>query len=108
MVDVLAAALNGLNILLCLGTVLYMVRWLRIFRRGMMEKGLQALLASVVFFLLAAIARAALIWGIFVVQLTFVDIAIRTVAFVFLFIAIMRIVSQWSDIGRSTAVRTRS
>jgi len=108
MVDVLAAGLNGLNVLLCLGTVVYMVRWLRIFRGGMMEKGLQKLLASVVFFLIAAIARGALVWGVFVVQLTFVDIAIRTVAFVFLFIAIMTIVRQWADLDKSTTPRMQS
>jgi len=101
MVSVLAASVNALNIVLCAGTAIYAAKWLRIFREGMMEKGLQALLASVIFFLLAAIARAALIWGAIPPELDYVDITIRMVAFIFLFYSVVIIVNQWSNYGKA-------
>jgi hypothetical protein len=65
MVSFLAVVMNAVNILLCVGMVIYATKWLRIFRGGMMQRGLEILLVSVVFFLLAALARATLIWNIF-------------------------------------------
>jgi hypothetical protein len=102
MVSVLAAAVNAVNILLCTGMVIYAKKWLDIFRGGMMQRGLEILLASVIFFLLAAIARGALIWGIFPPELEFVDISIRTIAFVCLFTSIVLIVRKWTNFSIKT------
>jgi hypothetical protein len=102
MVSILAAAVNAVNILLCAGMVIYAKKWLHIFRGGMMQRGLEILLASVIFFLVAAIARAALIWNIIPPELDFVDISIRTIAFVCLFTSIALIVRKWTNFSNKT------
>lgn len=66
-----------------------------------MQKGLSLLVISILFFLFAAIARAALIWTIFGADLNYVDTSIRTVAFVFLFLALMRTVHDWTNLGKN-------
>ena len=58
------------------------------------------LVISILFFLLAAIARAALVWTIFSADLGYVDISIRTVAFVFLLLALMRVLRDWANLGK--------
>lgn len=64
-----------------------------------MQKALSFLVISVLFFLFAAIAQAALVWTIFSVGLDYVGISIRTVAFVFLFLALMQAVHSWTKLG---------
>jgi hypothetical protein len=99
-VNTLAAVFNVVNILLCIGMVVYSVKWLRLFRGGKFQRAIEALVASVCFFLTAAIARAALIWNIFPTELQYVDIFIRFFAFLFLFSAIALIVRQWTNLGK--------
>jgi len=65
-----------------------------------MQKGLVFLVISILFFLFAAIARAALIWTIFSPDLDYVDISIRTVAFVFLLLALVQTVHAWANLGK--------
>ncbi len=100
MLSIFAAVVNAVNILLCIGMVVYSFKWLRIFRGAIMHRGLEVLVVSVSFFLIAAIARAALVWEIFPLELEYVDISIRSIAFVFLFSAIVLIVRDWSDLGK--------
>lgn len=99
MVSFLAALVNAVNILLCVGMVIYATKWRSIFLGGMMQRGIEVLVASVVFFLLAALARAALIWNIIPPELDFVDITIRTIAFACLFISFVLVVRAWTDFG---------
>jgi hypothetical protein len=99
MISILAAVVNAANILLCIGMVVYSIKWLRLFRGGIMHRGLEVLVVSVSFFLIAAIARAALVWDIFPAELEYVDISVRSIAFVFLFSAIVLIVHTWSSLG---------
>jgi hypothetical protein len=95
-----AALFNTVNILLCIGMLIYSLKFYQLFRGGMMQRALSVLVISVLFFLLAALARASLIWGILPPDTPYVDIALRTVAFVFLFIALMRIVHDWTKLGK--------
>ncbi|MGP8070855.1 MAG: hypothetical protein ACLP5V_13305 [Candidatus Bathyarchaeia archaeon] len=60
---------------------------------------LSFIVISILFFLLAAIARAALVWTIFAASLDYVDIAIRTVAFVFLLLGLVQTVHAWTNLG---------
>lgn len=106
MVDPLAATLNLVNILLCAGTAVYAFRWLRIFRGGMMERPLGTLFASLVLFFIAATGRASLIWGITPPPLYFVDISIRTFAFVLLLFSVVTIVHLWTNIGQHQATKS--
>jgi len=100
--DIPSVVMNAVNVVLCSGMLVYSVKWLRLFSGGKMQRALEALTLSVVFFLLAAIARAALVWGVFTSDLTFVDITVRTFAFLFLFAAIVSVVQLWSNIGKRT------
>jgi len=100
MVNFPTAFFNAVNILLCLGMLVYSVKWYRLFRGGIMQKALSFLVISILFFLFSAIARAALIWTIFSADLDYVDISIRTVAFGFLFLALMRTVQAWTNLGK--------
>ena len=101
MVNFPTALFNAVNILLCLGMLVYSVKWYRLFRGGIMQKALGFLVISVLFFLFAAIARAALIWTIFSPDLDYVDITIRTVAFVFLFLGLVQAVHSWLNLGKN-------
>jgi glucose dehydrogenase len=101
MVNFPTALFNAVNILLCLGMLVYSVKWYRYFRGGRVQSGASCFVIAVLFFLFAAIARAALIWTVFSADLDYVDISIRTVAFVFLFLALMRTVEGWTSFGKS-------
>jgi hypothetical protein len=94
------AVFNAVNILLCIGMLFYSVKWVRLFRGGKMQNGLTALVASVAFFLLAAISRAALIWNPFPAELQYVDTFIRSIAFLLLFAALLLIVRHWESLGK--------
>jgi glucose dehydrogenase len=96
---------NAVNILLCLGMLVYSVRWYHLFRGAKMQKGISFFVVSILFFLFAALARAALVWTIFSADLDYVDISIRTVAFVFLFLALMRTVQAWTNSARNPSSR---
>lgn len=94
------AVFNAVNILLCIGMLFYSVKWLRLFRGGKMQNGLYALVASVTFFLIAAISRAALLWNLLPAELQGIDTSIRTIAFVLLFAALLLIVRHWESLGK--------
>jgi hypothetical protein len=99
MISVLAATINAINIILCAGLVFYTTKALQIFRGGMMQRALEILVASVVLFLLAALARGALIWGILPPELDFVGAGIQTIAFVCLFVSFAMVVRVWTKFG---------
>jgi hypothetical protein len=107
MANYLAAIINGLNISLCIAMLIYSIKWFELFRGGMMQKGATFLVAAVLFFLLASLARASLIWGITPPTLGFVDSSFRTVAFVCLFAALYQIIRVWSPSGGKSTRKDR-
>jgi hypothetical protein len=104
MVDLFAAITNAVNILLCLGMLVYAMRWYLPLQGGKMQKGIGLFVGAILCFLIAAIVRAETIWGVISPKDVgaYADVPIRTIAFVFLLFAIIANVRIWSDFGKTS------
>ncbi len=77
---------NGVNIVITLGFLLYSIRGYRLFRGGTVGRSLGILIGSACFTVLAVLVRAGLIWNLLPTDFGTVELILRSFGFALLFI----------------------
>ncbi len=99
MVNLASAIVNAINILLTLGLLFYALRIRSMFKGGFIGKTTPIFAASAFFLFLAAVFRAALLWGYFLPEFEPLEIGTRTIGFILLFVFAYSYVHQWATLG---------
>lgn len=101
MVNYVSAAINLVNIALTFGLLFYTLRIGRIFKGSKLIGKTTPIFTGAAFFLfLAAVFRAALVWGYFTSDLEPLELGTRTIGFILLFVFALSYVRAWTTIGK--------
>jgi hypothetical protein len=93
-------AINAVNVALTLGLFFYTLRINRIFKGGMMGKTTPLFAAAAFFLFLAAVFRAALLWGYFTADFEPLELGTRTIGFILLLAFAYYYVRAWSNVAK--------
>ena len=85
MVNYVSVVVNAVNIALTLALTIYTLRIRRIFKGGMLSKTRRIFFWAAFFFFLAAVFRAALVWGRFTADLEPLELGTTTIGLTLLF-----------------------
>ena len=85
MVNYVSVFVNAVNIALTLGLTFYTLRIQRIFKGGLLTKTRRLFFCASFFFFLAAVSRAALLWGRFTADLEPLALGAATAGLILLF-----------------------
>jgi hypothetical protein len=99
LVNYASAVVNAINILLTLGLLFYALRIRSMFKGGFIGKTTPIFAASAFFLFLAAVFRAALLWGYFLQDFEPLEIGTRTVGFILLLVFAYSYAHQWATLG---------
>lgn len=99
MVNLVSAVLNAINILLTLGLLFYALKIRSMFKGGFIGKTTPIFAASAFFLFLAAVFRAALLWGYFPQDFQPLELGTRTIGFILLFVFAYSYAHQWATLG---------
>ena len=96
-----SAAINAINIILTLGLLFYALRIRSMFNGGFIGKTTPIFAASAFFLFLAAVFRAALLWGYFPPEFEPLELGTRTLGFLLLFVFAYSYAHQWATMGHT-------
>ncbi|MGA2240079.1 MAG: hypothetical protein ABSG74_12800 [Candidatus Bathyarchaeia archaeon] len=99
MVNYASAVMNVINVILTLGLLFYALRIRSMFKGGFIGKTTPIFASSVFFLFLAAVFRAALLWGYFQQDFEPLEIGTRTIGFILLFVFAYSYAHQWATLG---------
>jgi hypothetical protein len=97
LVNYASALINAANIALTLGLLFYALRIRAIFKGGLIGKPIPIFAAAAFFLFLAAVFRAALLWGYFTAEFEPLELGTRTVGFILLFVFAYSYARAWTD-----------
>jgi hypothetical protein len=100
LVNYASLAINAVNVALTLGLVFYTLRINRFFKGGTIGKPTPIFSAAAFFLFLAAVFRAALLWGYFTPDFEPLELGTRTVGFILLFAFAYYYVRAWSNVNK--------
>jgi hypothetical protein len=99
LVNLVSVVVNVINILLTLGLLFYALRIHSMVKGGFIGKTTPIFAASGFFLFLAAVFRAALIWGYFVQDFEPLEIGTMTIGFVSLSVFVCCYAHQWATLA---------
>ena len=97
MENVAIVAMNTVNVLLCLGMVVYSIKLLHLFQGGKMQTALNIQVLAVSFFLIASVLRGLTFWGQ-MLGLENLDTPIRSLGYTCLFASIALAARAWTKL----------
>jgi hypothetical protein len=100
LVNYASAIVNAINIILTLGLLFYALRIRSMFKGGFIGKTTPIFAASAFFLFLAAVFRAALLWGYFLQDFEPLEIGTRTAGFILLLVFAYSYAHQWANPGK--------
>jgi hypothetical protein len=99
LVNLASAVVSAINILLTLGLLFYALRIRSMFKGGFIGKTTPIFAASAFFLFLAAVFRAALLWGYFMQDFEPLEMGAVTIGFILLFVFAYSYAHQWATLG---------
>ena len=97
MVNYASALINAVNIVLTLGLLFYALRLHAIFKGGLIGKPTPIFAGAAFFLFLAAVFRAALLWGYFTAEFEPLELGTRNVGFILLSLFAYSYARAWTD-----------